>query len=141
MSKLVLEAQADSIARANPSSVYIASIRPHFVTDSKPTLELEAETRKDMWGWTPSESVARACFLGLEMKERGLKPGHERFFIVGEEHCCDGYESMDLAARYYPDTEIRGGKLGPKQGFYSCEKAERVLGWKTEGGANPIGGW
>lgn len=138
VSKLILEAQADCIARANPD-IHIASIRPHFVADKKPTLPVEGEVRKDLWGWINSQAVARAFFLGLEMKERGL-PGHEAFYIVGPEHCCDGSVARDLAKRFYPDTALKT-ELGPKQGFFSCMKAERMLGWKHEGGAAPVGNW
>ncbi|KAF8309897.1 hypothetical protein DL93DRAFT_2062538, partial [Clavulina sp. PMI_390] len=147
-SKQILEVQADCTARLvnQPNSdkkIWIASIRPHFVADEKLKLELDAETRKDLWGWTNREALARACFLALEMKERGVSPGHERFFIVGEEHCCVGQNAMDMAAKYYPNTEIRteGSRLEPQQGFYSGAKAERLLGWKHTGGENPRKEW
>ena len=139
LSKQVIEAQADCIARANPD-IHIASIRTHFVADKKPTLSAEEEVRKDLWGWTNSEAISRAFFLGLEMKEKGVR-GHEAFYIVGPEHCCDGYDAMDLAKRFYPDTPVKT-ELSRKQGFFSCRKAEQMLGWKHEGGgAVPEGNW
>jgi len=138
VSKLILEAQADCIARANPD-IRIASIRPHFVADTKPVLPVDAEGRKDLWGWVNSEAIARAFFLGLEMKEKGVR-GHEAFFIVGPEHCCDGNDAKDLANRFYPNTMLKS-ELSPRQGFFSCSKAEQILGWKHEGGAVPEGNW
>jgi len=138
LSKQVLEAQADCIARLNPD-IHIASIRTHFVADKKPTLSAEAEVRKDLWGWTNSEAISRAFLLGLEMKEKGIQ-GHEAFYIVGPEHCCDEHDAMDLAKRFYPETPVKT-ELSRKQGFFSCRKAEQMLGWKHEGGAVPEGNW
>ncbi|KAF2773470.1 NAD(P)-binding protein [Teratosphaeria nubilosa] len=40
--------------------------------------------------------------------------------------------SRELAKKYYPGTEIRGGWGKANEGFWTIGKAERVLGWRHE---------
>jgi len=131
LSKYILEIQADGIARSHPE-VSIASIRMHAVRPEVRNLNDDIKGgRKDLWGWSGSVASARACLLALEKE-----PGHEVFYIVGEEHCCPGHDAQDLAKQYYPDVPLRP-KLEPTQSFFSSAKAERILGWKHEGGREP----
>jgi len=145
LSKYVSEVQADSVARSHPS-MSIATLRFHFVTENRPSLGHCAHSaRKDMWGWTDAAAAARSCFLALEMRDRrehhkSIK-GHEVFFIVGPTHCAVGYTSMDLAQKFFPGTKLTKDILGENEGFFSCRKAETVLGWRHDGGTEPVGDW
>lgn len=75
-------------------------------------------------------------------KEGGRAPvkGHETFFVVADKHVCESYSAMGLAKQFFPETKIIR-QMGPDEGFYDCSKAERLLGWKHEGGDEPRGGW
>ncbi|KAG8924815.1 UDP-glucose 4-epimerase 5 [Tulasnella sp. 419] len=129
LSKYITEVQGASIARANPDMT-ICSLRFHHVVPSKKQLACEVgEARKDLWGYTLASSAARASLLALEVDWKG----HEVMYIVSELHDAEGYHALDLAKTYYPKAKIRCS-LSKDQGFYDCSKAERLLGWKHEGG-------
>lgn len=82
----------------------ISSLRFHFVTSERPDYshQLDAEIRKDMWGWTDLRSAGRACMLGLEVEWTGA----EVFYIVGPTHCAGAHDALELAAQFYPETKV-----------------------------------
>ncbi|KAG8897754.1 Glucosyltransferase-like protein [Tulasnella sp. 403] len=130
LSKAILELQCDAFARLNPE-MSIASLRFHHCVLKKKQLgDRVRETRKDLWGYTLVESAARACLLALDVPWKG----HEVMLIVSNQHAAEGYNAEELATKYFPKTKRKSRSLSPNQGFYDCSKAERLLGWKHEGG-------
>ena len=130
LSKWICELQADSFARRYEDMV-IASMRFHWVIPDSMLAELDQETAieegiKALWAYTNITSAAQACLLSLTADFRG----HEVFYIVAPESILK-LPSLELAQRYYPDTEIRGDFSGSPS-FYDSSKAERLLGWKHE---------
>ncbi|KZT56256.1 NAD(P)-binding protein [Calocera cornea HHB12733] len=138
LSKQLLEQQAHSVARAHPW-MSITSLRLHAVLPRGQGLHIaNAErARKDLWGWTDPAEAARACLLGLEV---GWK-GSEAVFVVMPTHRAGEEDAQEMRERFWPAVEVRtgSGRLEKEQGFYDCGKAERVLGWKAEGGKMPGG--
>lgn len=130
LSKWVLEQQADAFARRY-ESMSIASLRFHWLVDSYDrAVELtgrfgETATRH-LWAYTAMRAACRACLLALTADIRG----HEAFYIVAP-HTAALEPSLDLARRHYPNTEIRG-ELPGQAGFFNCDKAARLLGWKHD---------
>ncbi|KAJ1311537.1 hypothetical protein OPQ81_010021 [Rhizoctonia solani] len=131
--KQILEVQAAAFARRYPH-MSISCLRFHFVTSTRPDYgdRIDADVRKDLWGWTDLRAAGRACMLGLEVEWTGA----EVFYIVGPEHCANGHSALDLAAKFYPDTKV-ASSMRPESGFYDCSKAERLLGWTHDGGRVP----
>ncbi|CAE6407497.1 unnamed protein product [Rhizoctonia solani] len=127
--KQILEVQATAFARRYPH-MSISCLRLHFVTPSRPDYSdrIDADIRKDMWGWTDLRAAGRACMLGLEVEWTGA----EVFYIVGPQHCANGHSALDLAAKFYPDTKV-ANSMHSEGGFYDCSKAERLLGWTHDG--------
>ncbi len=128
LSKWALEMQADSTARRHPEMT-ITSLRIHrLVPDRASALQAVAEwpdqTRRDLWGYTTLASCAEACLLALEASFSG----HEACFVVSPQ-TAHPEDSATLAARYYPQTELRRPLEG-HDGFYDCAKAARLLGWR-----------
>jgi nucleoside-diphosphate-sugar epimerase len=128
LSKWICEQQGDSFARRY-QGIRIASMRFHWVV---PTRAFAAshhgfatkEISKHLWAYTLYQPAARACLLSLE----AAFDGHEAFYIVAPDTIID-VQSADLAARFFPNTEIRGDLSGYRS-FFNCSKAERLLGWK-----------
>lgn len=131
--KQIQEIQAAAFARRYPH-MSISSLRLHFVTSTRPSYQdrVDSEVSKDMWGWTDLRAAGRACLLGLEVEWTGA----EVFYIVGPEHCADGHDALELAARFYPETKV-ASSMRANSGFYDCSKAERMLGWVHDGGRLP----
>jgi nucleoside-diphosphate-sugar epimerase len=114
----------------------IASLRFHHVVPTKKDLAEVAElenVKKDFWGWVSSESAARACLLTLQADWKG----HEVMLIVADDHAAYPLHAADLARKCWPSAKIKGGELKKDQSFFSCAKAERLLGWKHVGGKQP----
>ncbi|KAG8944516.1 UDP-glucose 4-epimerase 5 [Tulasnella sp. 424] len=133
LSKAIMEVQCDAFARFNPE-MSIASLRLHHcVSAKKNSSNIVKDARKDLWGYVLMESAARACLLALDVPWKG----HEVMYIVGNQHSAQGYNAEEIAKTYFPKTKRKSGPLAPSQGFYDCSKAERLLGWKHEGGRMP----
>jgi UDP-glucose 4-epimerase len=79
---------------------------------------------RHLWAYTLFSEANRACLLSLTAEFSG----HEVFYIVAPQ-TTSSTPSLELARQYYPQTEIRG-ELPGHTGFFSCEKAGRLLGWK-----------
>ena len=127
LSKWICEQQADTFARRY-EDISIASIRFHWVVPERALAEKAfnegKDTAKHLWAYTLREPAARACLLALEAKYKG----HEAFYIVAPD-TTHPLPSLELAARHYPNVPIRGDLSGHRS-FFSCAKAERLLGWK-----------
>ena len=115
LSKWICEQQADSFARRY-AGIRIASMRFHWVV---PNREVAAgrlgfatkEFAKHLWAYTLYELAARACLLSFEAT---TFDGHEAFYIVAPDTIVD-VPTADLAARFFPNAEIRGDSLGPSE--------------------------
>jgi nucleoside-diphosphate-sugar epimerase len=130
LSKWICEAQADSFTRRYEDMV-IASMRFHWVASEERKNERPSSREaayhnggRDLWAYTNIVAAARACLLSLTVDFTG----HEVFYIVAPETVFE-VDSRELAAHFYPNTEIRGEFAG-RCGFYDCSKAERILGWR-----------
>jgi nucleoside-diphosphate-sugar epimerase len=136
LSKWVMEAQADSIARAHPG-LTISSMRIHGlgkrversgVDDASIPADRRHAVRNHLWAYVDIDSAARACLLALQAEFRG----HEVFFIVAPRTIFSAdVASTELAARYYPGVPVHT-PLPANAGFYDCSKAARLLGWRHE---------
>jgi UDP-glucose 4-epimerase len=131
LSKWIGEQQADSFARRYPA-LSIASLRLHGVPPGPitPRADLneadQALVARQLWGYTALPAAARACLLPLSADVRG----HERFY-VGAPRTMMVQPSAELKQRYYPDVPLRRPLAG-NDGFYDCDKASRVLGWRHD---------
>ena len=130
LSKWICEQQAESIARQYPGTT-IASLRLHGIVgrraDAVAWLDWAgAAMVRQLWGYTSSESAARAFLAGLTADF----VGHEAFYIVAPDTMMDT-PSMQLAGEHYPDVRIRGDLSGGRS-FFDCSKAETMLGWTHE---------
>ena len=130
LSKWICEQQGDSFARRH-EAMTIASLRFHWVVPSRATAaqhqnELGELLAKQLWGYTRLDAAARACLLALTAEFTG----HELFYIVAPDTMVD-VPSLELKQRFFPDVPVRGDLSG-NRGFFSCQKAERVLGWKHD---------
>jgi UDP-glucose 4-epimerase len=130
LSKWICEQQGDSFARRY-EGMTIASLRFHGVMPARPSAawfeqypEGKAILTKHLWGYTLLEAAARACLDGITADFSG----HEAFYIVAPDTMMET-PSRDLAHEFFPDVPIRGDLSGT-QGFFNCEKAERLLGWQ-----------
>ncbi|HEX2911592.1 MAG TPA: NAD(P)-dependent oxidoreductase [Chloroflexia bacterium] len=130
LSKWICEQQADSIARRY-EDMTISSLRFHGVGGKPGTPHpfnplSENYRAKDLWGFTRLEAVARAALLALSADFKG----HEVFFIVAPVTTMSQL-SLELKQEYYPDVPVQGDLSG-NRGFFNCNKAERLLGWKHD---------
>ena len=128
LSKWICEQQGDSFARRH-DNIRIASMRFHWVVPDRATSAARMgiaskEMSKHLWAYTLYDAAARACVQSLEAPFLG----HEAFYIIAPETNMD-IPSHELAARFFPQVPIRGDLSGHRS-FFSCAKAERMLGWK-----------
>lgn len=127
LSKWICEQQADAFARRH-EDIRIASMRFHWVVPERAfaaqyfTVDSE-NVEKHLWAYTRFDAAARACLLALTADYRG----HEVFYITGPDSTVE-VPSRELAAKHFPDVEIRGDFAG-NASFFSSAKAERILGW------------
>ncbi|KAG7089699.1 hypothetical protein E1B28_011354 [Marasmius oreades] len=129
LSKLICEAQADSIVRRYPS-MRIASIRLHWSVPNRAQAQAldPQKAKNDLWGYVHEDSGAEAFLLAVT-NENGKWSGHEPFFIAASKITHD-LDSADLKAKYWPDVPTRNGMdINGQKGFFDCSKAGRLLGW------------
>ncbi len=127
LSKWICEQQADSFARRH-ASMTIASLRFHWVVPDRATAarrhaEMGDVLVKHLWGYTLLDAAARACLLSLTAPFEG----HEAFYVVAPDTMMDE-SSQALRERFFPTVPVRP-ELHGNQSFFSCAKAERLLGW------------
>jgi len=130
LSKWICEIQADSIVRRF-ENMKIASLRIHGVTSARAKSARWQGAPNDivvrhLWGYVRRDSTARACLLGVTANFTG----HEAFYIVAPDTIMDK-ASLELKDEYYPDVSVQGD-LSENTGFFNCQKAERLLGWKHD---------
>ncbi len=130
LSKWVGEQAADAFARRY-ETMRIASLRFHWILPERAkavehTAAMPDMSKRHLWAWTNTSAAARACLLAVTADFAG----HQVFYIVAPE-TVTAEPSLDLARQHYPDTPINGPLAG-HSGFFSCAKAERVLGWRHD---------
>lgn len=108
----------------------IACLRIHEVAPLKAVQEehhknWDVAAVRQLWGWVNPQAVARACLLGVENSENVR--GSEVFNIIAPTTTQD-MPSEQLARKYYPQAEIRTD-MSSNVGFWTIDKAERILGW------------
>ena len=129
LSKWVCEQQADCLTRRFDKERFtVASLRIHGLVDDITELS-EARNSdapylaKQLWGYTLTQSAARACLLGISADF----VGHEVFFIVAPQ-TMHAWPSHQLVTTYFPGTELTQ-KLEGHAGLYDCSRAKQLLGW------------
>jgi len=129
LAKQESETQAESFVHWY-TGMTIASMRIHQVEPRKTVQKEHADIPesgiKQLWGWVSPEATARACILSLESKK--FEGRHEIFNIVAPD-TTQSTPSVELAKKYYPNTEIRAGLEG-NNGFWDISKAKELLGWE-----------
>lgn len=131
LSKWICEQQADSLARLYEDTS-IASLRFHWVVPNREYALKYGDTlgsdvlARQLWGYTDIRAAAWACLLALTAEFKG----HEVLYIVAPTTMMTT-PSLELKQRYFPDAELRGDLSGTN-GFFSCARAERILGWRHE---------
>ncbi|KAF2201218.1 putative UDP-galactose 4-epimerase [Delitschia confertaspora ATCC 74209] len=130
LSKQEAEVQARAFCNWFPGTK-IACLRIHEVAGKEDVEQEHKENWVDagvnqLWGWVSPEATARACLLAVEKADKF--EGCQIFNIVAPDTTQDT-PSDELAKKYYPDAQIRGD-LSTNRGFWTIDKAERILGWK-----------
>jgi UDP-glucose 4-epimerase len=130
LSKWICEQQADAVARRY-ESMTIASLRFHGVAPDRAAAarrraEFSEMRVKHLWGYTGLVATARSCLLSLT----AAYTGHEVFYIVAPDTMMDT-PSIELKEQFFPEVPLRGDLSGTT-GFFNCEKAQRLLGWKHD---------
>jgi UDP-glucose 4-epimerase len=133
LSKWICEQQADSFARRY-EAMTIASLRFHAIVHDRATAAQRSsqpgETfAKSLWGYTRLDAAARACLISLTAAFQG----HEPFLIIAPDTFMET-PSLDLKQQFFPDVPVHGDLSGTS-GFFNCEKAAHLLGWKHDDGA------
>ena len=127
LSKQICEAQADNLVRRF-ESVRIASMRFHFVTESRQAaLSHDGNTpeqrARELYGYVRGDATADACLRSLEADFAG----HEVFNVVAPDTLLDE-PTLEVARRLHPTAEIRKPLPG-NTSFFDTSKAQRLLGW------------
>lgn len=127
LSKWVLEQQAESFARRY-EWMTIASLRFHWLTKTRKRVEeltpnMGHLVSNHLWAYTLLSDASKSCLLSLTADFEG----HEAFYIVAADAVASR-PSNELAAEFYPDTQLRTDMTG-NSGFFDCSKAEQLLGW------------
>merc|ERR1712137_1236947 len=109
----------------------IACMRIHEVAPRKDVQKEHSEDWenagvKQLWGWVHPEATARACIAAVEKSDNF--EGCEIFNVHAPTTAQDT-PSEELAKKYYPKVPIKGDLSGNK-GFWTTEKAQKILGWK-----------
>lgn len=129
LAKLEAETAASGFPNWFPG-MKIACLRIHEVENRSAVLDEHKENWdeagvKQLWGWVNPVATARACLMGVTEADR--YEGCQVFNIIAPDTTLRT-PSGELAAKYYPDTELRGD-WSTNRAFWTTEKAERVLGW------------
>jgi nucleoside-diphosphate-sugar epimerase len=130
LAKLQGELQAKAFVNWYPG-MKIACMRFHEVATRDHVNKHHADDWEgagidQLWGWVRPEAAARACLASLEKWDN--YEGMEIFNVHAPTTAQDT-PSEELAKKYYPNVPIRGDLSGHK-GFWSTEKAQRILGWQ-----------
>jgi nucleoside-diphosphate-sugar epimerase len=82
---------------------------------------------KQLWGWVHPVATARACLASIESADKF--EGCE-IFNINAPTTAQETSSRELAQKYYPNAKINGDWGKSNEGFWTTNKAERILGWK-----------
>ncbi|KAJ9498190.1 hypothetical protein H2202_006341 [Exophiala xenobiotica] len=132
LAKAESEVQARSFVHWFPG-MNIAVLRIHEVAPRK---DVQKEHKEDwdqagvkqLWGWVNPVATARACLAGVESdKFKGCE-----IFNIHAKTTAQDTPSRDLAKKYFPNAEIKGDWGKDNAGFWTIDKAERLLGWTHE---------
>ncbi|KAJ9632287.1 hypothetical protein H2203_000691 [Taxawa tesnikishii (nom. ined.)] len=129
LAKQEAEIQARAFADWFPG-MKIACLRIHEVA---PLADVQKEHKEDwenaavkqLWGWVNPVATARACLLAVESDKL---EGCEIFNIIAPTTTQET-PSKELAKKYFPNAEIRGGWGESNQAFWTTDKAREILGW------------
>jgi nucleoside-diphosphate-sugar epimerase len=92
-----------------------------------PAFDTDPYLRKwNAWGYIDARDGAQACRLALEHEGTGCE-----VFVIANADTVMSTPSVDLAARVFPDVELRGEVTGT-QTLLSIDKARRVLGYEPQ---------
>jgi nucleoside-diphosphate-sugar epimerase len=80
--------------------------------------------RNNLWAVTDARDAAQAFRLALEDR----RPGHEVYFVNGDDTCSE-VETRALVARHYPGVPLKA-LLEGHASLVSHEKATRLLGYR-----------
>ena len=103
-----------------------------FVTERK------GDKATGFWGWTSMLEASRAGELGLTSE--GWE-GAETFYIIADDILTDDDHDteagLDLLVKNwdplrYGVVDRKWWSKNPRRGFFDCEKAKRLLGWRHE---------
>ncbi len=128
LAKQLGETMADTFVRWSPR-MSITSLRFSNVFAAEdyanlPSIQQRPESRRlNLWGYVDARDCGAACQLAVE----AALPGHEALIIAADDTLLD-VDSSELAARFFPDTPVRG-RLEGRQALLSIEKAKRMLGY------------
>jgi nucleoside-diphosphate-sugar epimerase len=130
LAKAEAELQAKAFVNWYPG-MKIACLRIHEVATRESVKKEHASDWEgagvdQLWGWVSPEATARACLAALEKWDN--YEGMEVFNIHAPTTAQDT-PSEELAKKHYPNVPIKGDLSGNK-GFWSTEKAKRILGWE-----------
>jgi len=128
LSAWICEQQADSFARRY-EGITISCIRFHLVVPDRAGGVAHygvtsAELFKLLWAYARYDAAARACLLSLNSSFHG----HE-VFCIGVPDTVPDEATLELTQRFFPGAPLRGDLIGQRS-FFSCENAERLLGWE-----------
>lgn len=124
LSKWIAEEQASAVARRNPA-LRVASLRMHALRDRAGLPGPPERGRRDLWGYSPLEDVARACVAATSADFNG----HEICYVVAAETSSE-VPSMLLRDRFHPYVPVVGDLSGHRS-FFDSGKACRLLGWSA----------
>ena len=110
----------------NISCLRIHEVAPRKVVQEEHKNNWENSAVKQLWGWVHPNAVARACLLSIEKADKVM--GFQVFNIIAPT-TTQSTPSELLAKKYYPMAEIRAD-MCTNVGFWTIDKAERVLGWR-----------
>jgi nucleoside-diphosphate-sugar epimerase len=92
-----------------------------------PSYDEDPMLRKwNAWGYIDARDGAQACRLALELDATGRE-----IFVIANADTVMSTPSEELAARVFPDVEVRGDISGTRT-LLSIEKARRVLGYEPQ---------
>lgn len=109
----------------NISCLRIHEVAPRKTVQEEHQKNWDTSAVKQLWGWVSPEAAARACRLAVENAESVR--GCQVFNIIAPT-TTQSVPSEQLARKYFPKAEIRAD-MSSNVGFWTVDKAQRILGW------------
>ena len=131
MSKVCNEATARSFQQRSKADIYGLRINnviePHEYAELGPSWKEAPESRRrNIFAYIDARDLGRMVECCL--KTDGL--GYEVFNVANEDPSVD-LTSQEIADRFYAGVERRR-EMGPRETFYSIEKARRLVGFEPQ---------